>query len=150
MAVKDGLKNSLGSDFVRLDRRVCRLKKWKLNFRWERKLYQNRSWADGKQAWITGKDRQLFRLEKIAVGRRFCGDVFRCRSIWAEAVGRDRFHCEFISFGVECVPEEIMAAWADTVLAYFCRAGRAFHFQGGIARPGLFAGAALNGHGCEI
>ncbi len=27
-AVKDGLKNSLGSDFVRLDRRVCRLKKW--------------------------------------------------------------------------------------------------------------------------
>jgi len=43
--VKDGLKNSLGSDFVRLDRRVCRLKKWKLNFRWERKLYQNRSRA---------------------------------------------------------------------------------------------------------
>ena len=48
---------------------------------------------------------------------------------------------------MECVPEEIMAAGADTVLAYFCRAGRAFHFQGGIARPGLFAGAALNGHG---
>ena len=99
---------------------------------------------------MTANDGELFWLEKIAVGRRFCGDVFRCRSIWAEVVVRDRFHCESISFGVECVPEEIMAAWADTVLAYFCRAGRAFHFQGGIARPGLFAGAGLNGHGCEI
>ena len=89
-------------------------------------------------------------LEKITVGGRFCGEFLRCRSVSAEPVVRDSFHCEFISFGVECVPEEIMAAWADTVLAYFCRAGRAFHFHGGIARPGLFAGAALNGHGCEI
>jgi hypothetical protein len=98
-----------------------------------------------KQAWLRAKDGQLFRVEKIAVGGCFCGEFFRCRSVWAEPVVRDSFHCEFISFGVECVREEIMAAWADTVLAYFCRAGRAFHFQGGIARPGLFAGAALNG-----
>lgn len=96
------------------------------------------------------KDGQLFRLEKIAVGRRFCGEVFRCRSVWAEAVVRDSFHCEFISFGVECVPEEIMAAWADTVLADSGRARRTFHFEGGIARPRLVTSAALNGHGCEI
>ena len=51
---------------------------------------------------------------------------------------------------MECVPEEIMAAGADTVLADSGRAGRTFHFQGGIAWPGLITGAALNGHGCEI
>ena len=51
---------------------------------------------------------------------------------------------------MECVPEEIMAAGADTVLADSGRAGRTFHFQGGIAWPGLITGAALNGHRCEI
>ena len=102
-----------------------------------------------KQAWITGKDRQLFRLEKIAVGRRFCGDVFRCRSIWAEAVVRDRFHCEFISFGVECVPEEIMAAGGHSA-GRFRQGRKDISLPGGIAWPGLITGAALNGHGCEI
>ena len=89
-------------------------------------------------------------LEKITVGGRFCGEFLRCRSVWAEAVVRDSFHCEFISFGVECVPEKIMAAGADTVLADSGRAGRTLHFQGGIAWPRLVTGAALNGHGCEI
>ena len=51
---------------------------------------------------------------------------------------------------MECVPKKIMAAGADTVLADSGRAGRAFHFEGGIAWPGLITGAALNGHGCEI
>src|SRR5207249_1080877 len=63
---------------------------------------------------------------------------------------RDSFHGEFISFGVECVPEEIMAAGTDTVLADSGKAGRTFHFQSGIARPGLITGSVLNGHGCEI
>ena len=62
-------------DFVRLDRGPGGLKVvTKLSV--ERKLYENRSWAGRKQAWVTAKDGQLFRGEKIGVGGAFAESFF--------------------------------------------------------------------------